>query len=149
MAGDNDAFTIRKACAADAERIAVLSGQLGYPATAGEVRARLQRIEGNGEHAALVGVEPGGEVVAWLHIHLVHLLELDTQAEVSGLVVDDAWRGHGIGALLMRHAEQWAREKGCAAIRLRSRITREAAHRFYETLGYEFWKTQKAFRKTL
>jgi GNAT superfamily N-acetyltransferase len=88
-------------------------------------------------------------LVAWLHVHLVHLLELDTQAEISGLVVDDAWRRRGVGALLMRHAEQWAREQGCKTIRLRSNVIRERAHRFYDRLGYELQKTQKVFRKTL
>jgi GNAT superfamily N-acetyltransferase len=143
------AATVRAARAADAERIAVLSGQLGYPATSTEVRARLQRLEGDDEHAALVAVAPDGELVAWLHVHLVHLLELDTQAEISGLVVDDAWRRRGVGALLMRHAEQWAREQGCKTIRLRSNVIRERAHRFYDRLGYELQKTQKVFRKTL
>jgi len=142
-------FRIRPAAAGDAERIAVLSGQFGYPATAEQVWQRLQRLEGDSEHAALVAQAPGGEVVGWLHVHLAHTLELDTQAEISGLVVEEAWRSRGVGRVLMEYAEKWAVAQGCRTIRLRTNVLRERAHTFYERLGYELWKTQKVFRKTL
>lgn len=148
-ASDVVSSTIRTARAADAGRIALLSGQLGYPATAEDVRRRLRRLDGDTEHAVYVAVEPGGEIVAWFHIHLVHLIESDTQAEVSALVVDATRRSQGIGRLLMQQAEQWARAKGCRSVRLRSRITRERAHAFFEELGYNVLKTQKVFVKKL
>lgn len=140
---------VRPATAGDAERIAILSGQLGYASTEEQVRQRLRRLEGNSEHAALVAEAPGGEVVGWLHVHLAHTLELDTQAEISGLVVDESWRSRGVGAVMMERAEQWARKKGCKMIRLRTNVIRERAHAFYERLGYELWKTQKVFCKPL
>jgi GNAT superfamily N-acetyltransferase len=69
--------------------------------------------------------------------------------EVSGLVVDARFRSQQLGLRLLARAEQWAREKGCTTVALRSSVTRERAHRFYERNGYEHYKTQKTFRKKL
>jgi GNAT superfamily N-acetyltransferase len=76
-------------------------------------------------------------------------VERDPRAEVGGLVVDERFRGSGVGRLLMQQAEDWAREKGYREVVLRSNVIREHAHRFYESLGYTVTQTQKHFRKNL
>lgn len=63
--------------------------------------------------------------------------------------MDEGYRQAGIGRLLMRSAEQWAREKGCEAITLRSNVLRQEAHIFYEKIGYRRIKTLLAFYKPL
>ena len=73
----------------------------------------------------------------------------DPQAEIGGLVVDEDHRCCGVGRLLMQQAEQWAREKGCSEVYLRSNVVREGAHAFYEGIGYSSAKTSMAFRKAL
>jgi ribosomal protein S18 acetylase RimI-like enzyme len=57
--------------------------------------------------------------------------------------------GEGFGRLLMTEAEAWAEKQGCAEVRLRSSVTREDAHRFYEGIGYEIRKTSHVFCKSL
>ncbi|MFX0145476.1 MAG: GNAT family N-acetyltransferase [Candidatus Hodarchaeota archaeon] len=54
-----------------------------------------------------------------------------------------------MGKLLMKHAEEWSRTRGCQGLRLRSNIIRENAHAFYERIGYGKTKTQWVFRKVL
>jgi GNAT superfamily N-acetyltransferase len=54
-----------------------------------------------------------------------------------------------VGLKLLERAEQWAREKGCTMVGLRSNVIRDRAHAFYERNGYEHFKTQKSFRKQL
>jgi len=76
------------------------------------------------------------------------MLLADLGAEIGGLVVEEGWRGSGIGRRLMQQAEQWAQEQGCWAMHVRSNILRERAHRFYERLGYQSIKTQRVFRRT-
>jgi hypothetical protein len=49
----------------------------------------------------------------------------------------------------MARAEEWALERGCRFVHLRSKMSRAAAHAFYEGLGYAHFKSQKAFRKDL
>ncbi|MFD7625315.1 GNAT family N-acetyltransferase [Streptomyces sp. NPDC059851] len=45
-------------------------------------------------------------------------------------------RGGGLGAELMRLAVERARGRGCGLVQLTSNKRRDAAHRFYERLGF-------------
>jgi GNAT superfamily N-acetyltransferase len=139
---------IRRARSGDAARLAVLSGELGYPATSSEMKIRLRRLKPASDHAVFVA-ESGGEVLGWLHVSASYLLELPQRAEVNGLVVTEARRSLGAGARLLDAAEAWARKKKCVSMSVRSNVLRDRAHAFYERHGYEHYKTQKAFRKPL
>jgi GNAT superfamily N-acetyltransferase len=142
------AVTIRLANAADAGRLAELSGQLGYPSSCGEILERLAALEREGQHAVFVA-ERGGVVIGWVHVFALRTVESDPRAEIGGLVVEVAARGSGVGRALMQRAEDWARARKLAVVSLRSNIIRKEAHTFYEALGYTLAKTQHAFRKKL
>jgi ribosomal protein S18 acetylase RimI-like enzyme len=58
------------------------------------------------------------------------------RARIDDVVVDDAARGHGVGAALNRAALDAAREWGARNVDLTSRPSREAANRLYERLGF-------------
>ena len=139
---------VRLAVLEDAARITRLSEQLGYPCTVAETRKRLVEVIRNGEHAVLVA-ESDGQLLGWIHVLVYHTLTADTPGEIAGLVIDESHRSRGLGQLLMKHAEQWARDKGCSAVRLRSNVVRARAHAFYERLGYQVKKSQKVFWKDL
>jgi GNAT superfamily N-acetyltransferase len=148
---DRTSPRIRKARRSDAERIAQLSGELGYPATAAQIATRLRQLKPASKHAVFVAESPDAAsgLVGWLHVSVSHLLESDMRAEVNGLIVAEGQRSAGAGAKLLEAAEQWARRQGCRAMNVRSNVIRERAHGFYERHGYEHYKTQKAFRKPL
>ena len=132
----------------DSAVVADLCGQLGYPATPDQILERFTRIERHNRAALFVG-DDEGRVVGWIHVAIVQVLEADLYAEIGGLVVDDTHRSRGVGAALVNAAEQWARDNGCGAMRVRSRVMRERAHAFYERSGYARIKTQHAFEKRL
>lgn len=135
---------------ADAAAVAELTTQLGYPVEADELGRRMAGIlEEASDAALLVAVDASDVVIGWIHVERLRLLELSPTANVSGLVVDEQRRSAGIGAVLLAAAEDWARERGIGAIQVRSRTTREAAHRFYEREGYRRVKTSFMFQKTL
>jgi GNAT superfamily N-acetyltransferase len=142
---------IRKARRADAERIAQLSGELGYPATAAQVATRLRQLKPTARHVVFVAEssDTAASVIGWVHVSVAHLLESDIRAEVNGLIVSECQRSAGAGAKLLEAAEEWARRRGCKGMNVRSNVIRERAHKFYERQGYEHYKTQKAFRKAL
>jgi GNAT superfamily N-acetyltransferase len=146
-----DRFTgkIRPAQPSDHARMAELAGQLSYPSTPEEIARRLQGIKGSAEAAVFVAELETGEIAGWIAVFLYRTVEADARAEVSGLVVDERFRSQRVGERLLAHAEEWAREKGCRAIGLRSNVIRDRAHAFYERHGYAHVKTQKAFRKQL
>jgi GNAT superfamily N-acetyltransferase len=142
---------IRRARRGDAERIAQLSGELGYPSTAAQVATRLRQLKPTSKHAVFVAESPDAAtgLIGWVHVSVAHLLECDIRAEVNGLIVAEGQRSAGAGAKLLEAAEEWARRRGCRGMNVRSNVIRERAHKFYERRGYEHYKTQKAFRKTL
>ena len=140
---------VRAARAEDYARMAELAGQLGYSSTAEEIARRLGGMKSSTEHAVFVAQLPGGELAGWIAVFIYRCVETDMRAEVSGLVVDERQRSQGFGQWLLERAEEWAREKGCRAIGLRSNVIRGRAHAFYEREGYEHFKTQKSFRKVL
>ena len=148
---DRGSISIRKARRGDAERIAQLSGELGYPASPEQIAARLRQLTPASRHAVFVAESPdtGAGLIGWVHVSTSHLLESDTRAEVNGLIVAEGQRSAGAGAKLLQAAEEWARRRGCKGMNVRSNVIRERAHKFYEMHGYEHYKTQKAFRKLL
>jgi len=140
---------IRLAKPGDSASLADLSGQLGYPATLGQIRQRLRGIRLEGQHALFVAETKEDGVIGWLHVSKQPLLEVEIRAEVNGLVVAEGYRSLGAGARLLATAEDWARKHGCKGMSVRSNVIRERAHQFYERNGYEHYKTQKSFRKPL
>jgi GNAT superfamily N-acetyltransferase len=140
---------IRPMASDDAAAVAALCGQLGYPASAAQVVHRLSLLQGDPEHALFVAQTEAGQVVGWVHVHAVRLMEANPRAEIWGLVVDAAHRGQGAGRALMERAEAWAAEHGHRAVRLRSNVVRGQAHQFYQRLGYQITKTSYTFDKPL
>ena len=139
---------IRRARLSDAPRIAVLSGQLGYPTTPRQMTVRLKQALGLKNGACFVADVKQKGVIGWVHVSVTPLLEVEKRAEINGLVVDEKVRSHGAGASLLETAEKWAKKQRCVGMSVRSNVIRERAHGFYLRQGYEHYKTQKAFQKT-
>jgi len=140
---------IRPATPADAERLAALSRELGYPVTVEEMSNRLADLLSRGGDVVLVAEAEAGRVVGWVHGSEQRLLESARRCELLGLVVDAGERGRGVGRRLVSAVEEWARSRGLEQMAVRSNVTRTESHRFYERLGYTRVKTQHAYRKHL
>jgi GNAT superfamily N-acetyltransferase len=133
----------------DCERMAVLATQLGYPSSAEEIERRMTEMADRERFAVYVAEGPDHEVIGWIAVYVFLSVELDKFAEISGLIVDQNARCHGVGAKLLRAAEEWARTVGCLRISVRSNVVRERAHQFYLRHDFEFTKAQKTFVKRL
>jgi GNAT superfamily N-acetyltransferase len=139
---------IRLATIRDADRVAELSGTLGYPVSAETMRERLARFLALDAHTIVVA-ETAGQVVGWIHGVEQELLELGSRCEIVGLVVADAERGRGVGRRLVEAVEQWGSGRGLTEIFVRSNVVRPESHPFYERIGYVRYKTQHAYRKRI
>ncbi len=129
---------VRPAVAADADVLARLVTQLGYPSDASQLRARLELAAGDPDIRALVA-ERGGEVVGMIGIMVFPAFHRDgLHGYITALVVDAAARGSGAGATLLAAAEAWFAERGVTKVNLTSALHRQEAHDFYERRGYEF-----------
>jgi GNAT superfamily N-acetyltransferase len=137
MGSAPDRVTLRVAALSDSPALAALVTQLGYATTAADMKERLEHLLPHPEHAMVVA-EMSGDVVGMVAGQVGPALEMNgVYGRVTGLVVDARWRGHGIGATLMRHIECWFRERGAHTIVLTSGHHRVDAHTFYKTMGYE------------
>jgi ribosomal protein S18 acetylase RimI-like enzyme len=65
------------------------------------------------------------------------------------LVVDAAFRQHGIGSLLMDEVERRLRSKGCLKCYLMVTVENKNAIRFYEARGWEHMDTVYTYAKEL
>ena len=139
-------LTIRDAQGADAEVIADLLGQLGYPAEPGAVRSRLERLVIVGDR--LVVAELDERVVGLAHLHVSPTIEHERPAaKLGALVVDDGHRGKGVGRALAEAVEAEARARGCGLFFVTTAERRDDAHAFYESIGLE--RTGRRYGRTL
>jgi GNAT superfamily N-acetyltransferase len=133
----------------DAVAVAALSGQLGYPTAADRIAARIRDLAGDSDTAILVAEPPDRALAGWIHVCGRRGLETDPLAEIAGLVVESAHRRQGIGRRLVDAAEDWARGRGYARLRVRSNVARDVAHDFYPGLGFIRIKSQHVYERAV
>lgn len=132
-----NALTYREATPDDCDDVAELLRQLGAAGVVdgAEARRRLER----GLEAVFVAVDADGRVWGFVavkdELYFGHARPL---AHVTAIAVHDAARRTGIGRGLMQRVAEFARSKRCSGVELTSGINprREAAHHFYQSLGY-------------
>jgi GNAT superfamily N-acetyltransferase len=141
------ASKVRAATARDAGSIAILSGELGYPADVKTIRERLRRILARNDQRVVVAEAPDGAVCGWLQAHCSDVLGSGFRVEITGLVVSERMRRRGVGRSLVAQAETWAGEISAETLVVRSNTVRVESHSFYPALGYLPAKTQVVYRK--
>src|SRR5260370_3852558 len=94
-------LTIRRAKSTDAARIAVLSGQLGYPATTAQMRKRLLGIKPDSQHGVFVAESAKEGVLGWGQVSRQPLLEVEIRAEENGLALPQGHRSGRAAARLL------------------------------------------------
>ena len=90
----------------------------------------------------------GVQVIGFCSLTVKHNLWLqDLLGNVDEMVVDEKYRGQGIGKKLMQRITEIAIENNCQQLELESSFHRDKAHAFYEELGFE--KRAFLFSKSL
>ena len=133
---DRATVTLRPATRADADRIAALFTEEGYPAGASDIVARLERFAS--PFSQVVVADHEGEILGFIALHVLPRFEHDDRiVRILALVVDSGVRERGIGRLLMAEAERLATEVGAAFVELTAGHHRPEARQLYEALGYD------------
>jgi PhnO protein len=143
-----DELAIRPLSISDAEAVAILNHQLGYPSSVADLLPRIEQLLHSSERAAFAGILES-RFIGWIDVAIERHLQSSDTAVIGGLVVHEDVRGRGIGRRLCQAAEDWARGRGISIVRVRSQIKREDAHRFYLQDGYEQVKISAVFEKKL
>jgi len=109
----------------------------------------LGMIIGNPDTGTVFVCEKDGDIVG-----MVTLLTLVSTALgrkvllLEDMIVDPAWRGRGIGSMLLEHACDWARNHGYGRITLLTDGDNDSAQHFYSEKGFSRSR-MAVFRKIL
>jgi GNAT superfamily N-acetyltransferase len=136
---------IREATEADLPGVLALYGQSGLDndavLTVAQAREVFQQFARYPSYRLFVACEPAfpDTVIATYALLVMHNLAHcgAPSAIAEDVVVHPQRQGQGIGRQLMAHALQQAREAGCYKLALSSNAKRQAAHAFYESLGFQ------------
>lgn len=129
---------VRIALAADIFEILPLLAQLGYPTNERDLKRRFDEflhLDGYGVLVASQANKIVG-VIAWSKSKLFVVDK--ARFHIEGLIVDEEYRGKGIGQKLVIAMEEFLRNAGPSIIDLTSGLRRakDGTHEFYKRLGY-------------
>jgi GNAT superfamily N-acetyltransferase len=138
---------IRNARNEDADAIAILLTQLGYPQEASFVVRKLSELSERASANVFVA-EEDGNILGFLSFDSEPAFHREGNiGTITAMCVLETARGRGIGGRLIESAESFAKETGCVRIAVASGIQRKETHKFYLNLGYE--EKTKRFIKEL
>lgn len=126
---------IREACQRDADDVAELLSELGYPSDGAMVLARLSRPD-----ERVLVAKDDGSAIGLAALAVSHTLTHDAPVgRLTALVVSGTRRRCGVAHLLVATALELAEREGCEGVELTCglRPERAAAHAFYQRLGFE------------
>jgi GNAT superfamily N-acetyltransferase len=127
---------LRPATDGDAERIAALFTDEGYPAGPSDIMERLSRFAS--PHSRVIVADVEGDILGFIALHALPRFEhTDRVIRIMALVVDAGVRDRGVGRLLMEEAERIGVELGAAFAEVTAGHHRADARHLYESLGYD------------
>jgi GNAT superfamily N-acetyltransferase len=133
---DRSGVTLRLATPADADAIASLFTDEGYPAGPSDIVARLERF--GSPHSRVVVAEHDGAMLGFIAVHALPRFEHDDRIlRILALVVDAGARERGVGRTLMAEAERMGAELDVAFVEITAGHHRPEARQLYESLGYD------------
>ena len=131
-----DNIDLRSASLMDADDVAVLLSDLGYPCDREDASERIHAIIAN-DRQALVLARHDGAVCGLIALDFMYYLPLGTTTcRITAMVVTPEAQGRGLGRQLLREAERRARVGGAARLEITSGSQRSDAHAFYRACGY-------------
>jgi ribosomal protein S18 acetylase RimI-like enzyme len=130
-------LTIRVAEMNDAAALAELMCELGYETTKLEMQTRMARIAADERYRTFVAVRDRKVYGMIGTLTCLSYEHNDPSGRILALAILSTMRRRGIGRALIAAAEEDFAQRGIKRVALNTRLTREDAHKFYESLGYE------------
>jgi GNAT superfamily N-acetyltransferase len=128
--------TLRLAEPSDAEAIAALFTDEGYPSGPSDIIERLGRF--GSEHSRVIVAEHEGALLGFVAVHALPRFEHDDRVlRIMALVVDAGARERGVGHQLMGEVERIGGELDAAFVEVTAGHHRPEARRLFESLGYD------------
>lgn len=133
---------IAEAKTSDIPALALLLGQLfilesDFQVDPGKQADGLRLIIENPELGCIFVLRSGEQIIG-----MVNVLRTISTAEggpvllLEDVIVADAYRGQGLGTMLVKHVLEWAGERGISRLTLLADRDNDPARQFYEKLGF-------------
>jgi aminoglycoside 6'-N-acetyltransferase I len=106
----------------------------------GQLRTEMERMLAEPLEPAFVAVRPDGSLGGFLEAGLRKYADGCSTSPVGyieGWYVDEDLRRLGVGARLVRAAEEWAREQGCSEMASDTWLDNDMSISAHRSLGYE------------
>jgi len=127
---------IRDAKTSDWKDIGELLNQLDYPDTDSFLQERIKTLSNHSDENLLV-YEYHKKVIAVISIHFIpQLARRYDFARISYFIVDEKFRGKGIGSKMEEYCVSLAKKRKCDRIEVHCHSRRLKAHNFYYSHGY-------------
>jgi ribosomal protein S18 acetylase RimI-like enzyme len=131
--------TIRPLVSTDLADAAALLVLLNPDTPATIVAERLHTLLTDHSHYELIGAFVSGKLVGVAGAWIATKIWCGRYLEIDNLVVHPAQRSAGIGARLIHHLENVAKDRDCQVVVLDSYTSNHPSHRLYHRLGFEIW----------
>ncbi len=138
-------LSFRKADSNDSEALVILLAQLGYETDFEKIGSYLESEQREDE---IYVAELANDIVGL--VSFVCFFYFPTQEKsfrITSLVVSEISRRLGIGRQIIQFVEEEAARRNCVKVELTTSISRENAHRFYDSMGFK--KLSYRFAKVL
>ena len=131
-------LNLRQATPHDADAVAELLAELGYPADPADIPARIDAVRREGGEVFLA-VDSTGSPLGVMALSRHSAIHTSAPiAYIDALVTSSKARRRGVGRFLVSEAKGWAARAGCARLTLTSAEHRTAAHEFYPSCGMPY-----------
>ena len=146
-------YRVREVMASDASEWFRLRKLLWDESSDDEHRMEMLDIyEHHQTQLVLIAETDGGRMVGFLEASIRPFVEdchSDHVGYLEGWFVEEKYRKHGIGRELVKEAEDWARQKGCAEMASDSEIGNDLSLQAHQNLGYQETSRLVHLRKDL
>jgi len=122
----------------DAEALARLVTDLGYPTSPGQMQTRLDSIFADADYRTLVASD-GGLIVGFIGLRIgLNYASDGRYGQIMAFSVAPGHRRQGVGSLLLGAGEAALTARGAETVVVTTANHRADAHAFYEKYGYTF-----------
>ena len=143
---------LRPSVSNDAPALEKLFLQLGYEINRTEIQKKTSMLAAM-PGTRMIVAEMDTKVVGFISLQILHWPHvINPVSRITTLVIDEQWRGKGVGSKMISHVEKLAISDGCSLMEVTSAAHRAegGTHTFYHQLGYRNAGNETTyFRKNL
>lgn len=127
------------------ELVNLCSGIGGYNPRYENLSEHVKGILKSQDKTLIMALNSDNAIIGWVQASVCNFILSEKCCEISGLFVDNKYRGRKIGKMLIEQIFEWGKKNNCTGLKISSEKTRIDAHNFYNHLGFKHVKTNESY----